>query len=136
MSTQRLLGNPQYLHSTEMGSSSSVSSRSVDVPLVPAAALAWPLVALDAFRTVADETPSPAAGVLFGVAPVLNDTHSPNAGVLPLAAAILPPVAPVHDDTLPGIALVIDDTLHCVAPVHDDTLHPGAGAVSSIERAV
>ena len=66
-----------------MGSSSSVSPWSVGVPSVPAAAPAWPLVALDAMY------------------PVVNNTPRPAAGVLPLAAADLPPVAPVLDDTLP-----------------------------------
>ena len=67
---------------------------------MPAVASAWPLVALDAFHPVADDTPRPTAGVL------------------PLGAGVLPRVAPVLDDTPP----VLDDTLPGVAPVLDDTL--------------
>ena len=90
-----------------MGSSSSVSPWSVGLPSVPAADPAWPLVALDAFLPVANDTPRPAAGVL------------------PPAAADLPPVAPFLDDTLPG-----------VAPVRDDTPSPAEDLPPAAERHV
>ena len=92
LSPQRLLGSPGYLHSPEMGSSSSVSSWAVGVPSVPAAAPAWPLVALDAFPPVADHTPP----VLDNTLPLLDHT-------LCLAAGVLPGVTSVLDDHLSGV---------------------------------
>ena len=85
------------------------------------AAPAWPLVALDALRPVADDTPPPADGVLPGVAPVLDD-------ISPRAAA----VAPVLSDTPPPAAGVLPG----VAPVLDDTSSSTAGVLPGIGRSV
>ena len=98
--------NPGYLHSPEMGSSSSVSPWSIGVLSLPAAAPAWPLVALDAFHSVADDTH------------VLDDTP------------------PVLDNTLPGVAPVLDDTLPGVPPVFNDALRPAADLFPGVQPSV
>ena len=85
-----------YFHSPEMGSSSNVSPWSVAVPslyLAAAyAALALPLVALDAFHHVADDTALDSNGTLLA----LDGTPRPTAGTLPAVDSIL-------DDHLSGI---------------------------------
>ena len=92
---------------------------------MPAAAPEWPLVALDAFHPVADDTPRPAAGIV----PL-------TAGVLLPTAGVLPGIAPVLDYTFPLIDPVLDDNLLAL----DGTFPPVAGVLDhdrpDVERAV
>ena len=67
-----------------------MSPWSVGVPSVPAAAPTWPLVALDAFHPVADDTPPDLDDTLPGVAPVLNDTPRSTADIIPGVEPSLP----------------------------------------------
>ena len=136
-----------------MGLSSSVSSWLVGIPSVPAAAPAWPLVALDAFHPVADNTPCVTAGVLpptaadlppdahvlkdtlSGVAPVLDDTPHPAVGVLLGVASVLDDTPHPAAGVFLGVASVLDDTPHPavgIAPVLDDTPRPAAGVLPGV----
>ena len=125
---QRPLGNPGYLHSPEMGSSSNASPRSVCVPSVPLAAAyaapAWPLVAVDAFRPVADDTPLASDGTLLaleGILLALNSTLLPAAGALPLVADA--PLLALDGPLLPAASTL---PLVAEAPSSADDLPPAA----------
>ena len=111
----------------------------VGVSLVTAAAPALPKVALDVFHPAADDTPRLAAGILLGVATVLNDTPPVLDDTLHPAAGIFLGVAPVLDDTPP----VLSDTLRSaagvlvgVASVLDDTPSPADILPPAVERSV
>ena len=126
LSPQRHLGNPGYLHSLEMGSSSNVSPRSVCVPSVTLAAVyaasAWPLVAVDAFDPVADDTLFASNGTLL----VLDGT------LLAFDGTLLPVVC-----ALPLVMLALDGPLLATTGAHplvllalDGPLPPSVGAPS------
>ena len=70
--------------------------------LSAAAAPELPLIAHDAFHPVANDTPRPVAGVLPGIAPVLDDT-------LPLIDPVLDAILLALNGTLPHVAGVLDD---------------------------